>query len=265
MQIESIVAEIDGTLDEAWSVFSYYEQTLMSRPSEPEYYEERLSFLVKRLFVQVSFALEALELPSLLTEFKSGFEEYRKNPVVISVNHLGDPYPLALVYIQDFVAPLRSSIGRHSGPIDGLKQLERILLGTPKIITDRGIDPEKESDVRNAVYSVLIHPYPDTVRDIPIAKVSKAYKPDIGIRSLKAAVEYKFVATEADARRVIGEVFEDVHGYAGSEDWKYFYAVFYITDAFFTPAQVEAEFQMSNVDRSWKPLLVSGKGRRTSG
>ena len=95
--------------------------------------------------------------------------------------------------------------------------------------------------------------------------MSKAYKPDIGIRSLKAAVEYKFVATEADARRVIGEVFEDVHGYGGSEDWKHFYAVFYVTDAFFTPAQVEAEFRMSKVDRSWKPLLVSGKGRRKSG
>jgi hypothetical protein len=160
MQIESIVAEIDTTLEEAWDVFSYYEQTLMSRPSEPEYYEERLSSLVRRLFVQVSFTLEALQLPSLLSEFKTGFEEYRKNPVAISITHLGNPYPLALAYLQDFVVALRSSQGRHSEPIDGLQQLEGILLGTPKIIKDRDSIRRKKarSETRYTAFSYIPTP-----------------------------------------------------------------------------------------------------------
>lgn len=262
MELESIVTKIDETVREAWVTFGYYEQTLMSSKSDSEIYGERLASQILGLYIQVAFALEALQLSSLLLEFKTGFEQYRKKLAAISMTYLGDPYPSALDYIEDFILPLRAAVGRRSDPIDGLQQLERILLGTPKIIRDQGIRPEKESDVRNAVYGLLLHPYPDTVRDVPIAKVSKTYKPDIGIRSLKAAVEYKFVATEADARRVIGEVFEDVNGYAGSDDWKHFYAVFYITAAFLTPAQVEAEFNLSNVDKSWKPLLVSGEGRR---
>ncbi len=262
VKLESVMTKIDNTVREAWDTFGYYEQTLMSNNSGSEIYGERLASQIRGLYIQVAFALEALQLPSLLLEFKAGFERYRKKTTATSMTCLGDSYPSALVYIEDFIIPLRAAMERHSDPIDGLQQLERILLGTPKIIRDQRIKPEKESDVRNAVYGLLLHPYPDTVRDVPIAKVSTTYKPDIGIRSLKAAVEYKFVATEADARRVIGEVFEDVNGYAGSDDWKHFYAVFYMTAAFLTPAQVEAEFSLSNVDKSWKPLLVSGEGRR---
>ena len=60
----------------------------------------------------------------------------------------------------------------------------------------------------------------------------------------------------------MGGIFEDVNGYAGSEDWINFYAVLYMTDNFFTPAQIEAEFQLSAVNKKWKPILIVGKGKR---
>lgn len=86
------------------------------------------------------------------------------------------------------------------------------------------------------------------------------------MRSLKAAVEFKFCDSEKELKRAIGGVYEDVAGYAGSDDWRHFYAVFYMTDAFMTQSQVEAEFNLSRVDRRWRPLLVQGRGaRRTAG
>jgi hypothetical protein len=129
-------------------------------------------------------------------------------------------------------------------------------------VRDRRVKPSSEKDVRQCIYDLLLHVFPDTVREIPIAKVSKSYKPDIGVRSLKAAVEYKFADSEKEAKSAIGGIYEDVAGYAGSDDWKTFFGVIYMTDAFYTQAQVEAEFKSSNVNAAWRPLVVLGKGGR---
>src|SRR5690606_25373570 len=93
------------------------------------------------------------------------------------------------------------------------KYLEQILKGTPKILSDRCIEPENEKEVRKEVYGIMIHIFPDTVREIPIAKVAKTYKPDIGIKSLKCAIEYKFVDTAKEAKSALGGIFEDIMGY----------------------------------------------------
>jgi hypothetical protein len=93
-----------------------------------------------------------------------------------------------------------------------------ILENTSKIVYDRSIEPTSEAEVRKCVYDLLIHVFPDTVREIPIAQVTKTYKPDIGIRSLKSAAEYKYAVTEEEARKIIGGFYEDMRGYAGSED-----------------------------------------------
>jgi hypothetical protein len=114
----------------------------------------------------------------------------------------------------------------------------------------------------HCTYRTLIHVFPDTGREVPIAKVSKCYKPDIGVPSLKAAIEFKFADTDAELKKSIGGIYEDVAGYGGSEDWRHFYAVFYMTDAFITQHQVEAEFKVSKVDRQWKPIVVQGRGSR---
>jgi hypothetical protein len=52
-------------------------------------------------------------------------------------------------------------------------------------------------------------------------------------------------------------IFEDIQGYAGSEDWKTFYAVIYQTDHFMTQAQIDEEFKLSKVDHNWKPISPS--------
>jgi hypothetical protein len=213
--------------------------------------------------VRIAFVLEALELPGLLGEFTTGFDRFRNaNAVSLGFDEIGNPYPLVLEYLAIYVATLSAATSNPAQLGSDLPRLERILQGTPRLISDRGIEPCKESEVRRVLYQTLIHFFPDTVREVPIAKVSKTYKPDIGIRTLKAAVEFKFCASEEELKRAIGGVFEDVSGYAGSEDWQNFYAVFYITDHFMTQAQAEADFNLSRVDRRWKPLLVHGHGAR---
>lgn len=132
------------------------------------------------------------------------------------------------------------------------------------MLSDRKIEPSNEAEVRAEVYKTMIHVFPDTVKEIPITKVSKTYKPDIGVKRLKSAIEYKFVDSEEEAKTAIGGIFEDIQGYEGSDDWTTFYAVIYMTDNFLTQDQVKAEFKLSKVPHHWKPLVVYGKGKRKS-
>jgi len=261
--LHNAVADLRLAMRGAWSTASEYVGALFFHPSEPEVYENKLLQQVQGLYIHIAFLLETLQLPALLVEFKAGFEKFRgANQIELGLDELGNPYPLALEYLATYVSPLAAATSNPSESLDELPRLERILQGTPKLLKDRKIEPRNERDVRRVLYETLIHFFPDTVRDIPIAKASKCYKPDIGIRSLKAAVEFKFSDSKEELKRAIGGVYEDVAGYAGSDDWRHFYAVFYITDAFMTQAQVEAEFSMSLVNRRWRPLLVLGRGAR---
>lgn len=232
-----------------------------------EFDEYVLNQCISRSILKVRFALEYLNLTSLLEDFNKIISTYKtyhdKFEHISYVDVLVNP---VVGHIQDFVDAITCQIDpkkkEETKVEEGQNLLERILIGTPKIITDNGLEPKNEKEIRNAVYKILIHVFPDTVREIPISKVSKVYKPDVGIRKLKTAVEYKFADSLEELKTCIGGIFEDVKGYEGSEDWTTFYAVIYQTDHFMTQAQVDEEFKLSKVGHNWKPILVYGKGER---
>lgn len=234
---------------------------------ENDFNKERLSESIESIVLKFKFAFEFLGLEKLSTSFDSELKKYEKDFSELEfIPYVHVFHSPVLWVFRKYLKAMTSHI-----PIEGRDEsehqvsrryLEQILRGTPKILSDRKIDPTNEKEVRKEVYSLMIHIFPDTVREIPIAKVSKTYKPDIGIKSLKCAIEYKFVDSEKEAKSTIGGIFEDIKGYEGSEDWRTFYAVIYMTDMFLTQHQVEAEFELSKVDRNWKPIIVYGKGAR---
>lgn len=233
---------------------------------EQQFTNEILATLISRLHQRILLTCDYFHLQSFLAHFQLTWASF-KNPIHLKYNsYAGVLYCPALEYLADAFESLAAIYPRPEGSIavsfERMGILEQILRGTPKIIRDRQLSPSTEAEIRNAVYDTLIHVFPETVREVPIAQVSKAYKPDIGIRSLKAAVEYKFADSEEETRKLLGQIYEDIHGYAGSSDWINFFAVLYMTDAFLTQAQVDAEWQMTNVPHSWKPILVTGRGAR---
>eukprot|EP01035_Chromulina_nebulosa_P038900 gene38901-52539_t len=88
--------------------------------------------------------------------------------------------------------------------VTGLGVFETILSNTPKIIDQAEAEPSKEADVQRAVLSVLRHAFRDVVQDIHLGKNLKVYKPDIGVRSLMAAAEYKFIDSATEAKATVG-------------------------------------------------------------
>lgn len=217
--------------------------------------------------LKILFALEYLGLTKMIETFEKDFSKYEKDLTALeSAPYIDVLFSPALGFLHHYLSAITSFIDSSENKELQLKnsrdQLERILRNTPKILADHNINPEDEKTVRLSVYKMLTHIFADTVREVPIPKISKTYKPDIGIIQLKSAIEYKFAASEQDVKNAIGGIFEDTKGYENSSDWTTFYAVIYMTGHFFTQEQIIAEFKTAKVSENWKPILVVGSGSK---
>lgn len=227
--------------------------------------KERLVEVLELIRLKIEFAYEYIGLNNMSEKLKTQLEKYEgKFDKLEFIAYIDVFYSPVQFIMQNHLHALTSQL-KAEDEFDNTNSkmlLEQILRGTPKMLYDREIEPTNEAEVRNEVYKMLIHVFPDTVREVPISKVSKVYKPDIGIKKLKSAIEYKFIDSASEAKIAIGGVFEDIKGYEGSEDWTTFYAVFYMTNNFMTQDQIEAEFKLSRVSHKWKPIVVFGRGKR---
>ncbi|CAD0305531.1 hypothetical protein LYZ86_15450 [Xanthomonas hortorum pv. cynarae] len=234
---------------------------------EHEMTGHELEWRLERSYICLSLLIEQLGLTEFLKQFETGFKRFEgKLQEVEMVPYVGDFYSEAHSYLRKYLFSLSALLGANLEEQQQKEQmatLEGILINTPKIIFDRGIEPKNEAEVRKSVFDLLIHVFPDTVREASIIQNTKTYKPDIGVKSLSTAIEYKFAESQAEVKKAVGGLYEDMRGYAGSKDWTRFYAVIYMTDAFFTQRQIMSEFKHTSADDNWKPLLVIGKGART--
>ena len=264
------VENLDLQIREARKIIDNIEHMTYYSDMSSEEYEFnylKLNGEIYELHLKIIFALEYLGLTTLLEKFIEEFDKYKENITILKM----------VPYIEILHSPAVSLIWQFKNVINcqfedpkikndkneyDLSILERLLRGSAKIITDRKVLPKNEADVRREIYNTLIHVFPDTIREIPIPKISKTYKPDIGIKHLKCAIEYKFVNSETEAKSCIGGIFEDMMGYEGTDDWRTFFAVIYMTDNFLTQDQLESEFRLSKAKKNWKPILVFGKGER---
>ncbi len=273
LSCDELLKDIEEQISEGWKAVHKLEALSYRLSGDNDFSDEEhdlesLSFKsqLERIYISLCLLLEALGYKELLQDFKVGFKAFDGKLTSFStLPYIGEQHSDVLGYFWKYHRTISSLFGVNGQESDDRKaraQFESILQNTSKIVYDRNILPTNEAEVRKCVYDILIHVFPDTVREIPIGQVTKTYKPDLGVRSLKAAAEYKYAVTEAEAKKIIGGFYEDMRGYAGSEDWKHFYAVVYMTKPFFTLQQIQAEFLHVAADRNWTPVLVHGDGKR---
>jgi hypothetical protein len=218
-----------------------------------------LKYFVDKVFRDVGILAERLGLPFLRRDIAQAraaikdLSEIDIDPYYDTEFHCG-PLAEARKYFDSLECMTR---GRA---ITGLAVFETVLQNTPKIIEDAGRPPSNEAKVRDEVLKVLRFCFRDVVREIPIAKNLKTYKPDIGVVSLMAAAEYKFIDSAEKAKRSLDEVYADMRGYGGRYDWRSFYAVFYMTRPFYSQKDVDEEFRLVKAELSWTPIVVVGAG-----
>ncbi len=232
-----------------------------------EFNEILLQDYIENGILKIFFILEYLKLNELLEKFKGDISKFEGKYIdfyhIPYIGIFSNPLVDTLAKYVKAIGTIIPSQKLEKNKIDeNLVLLRRILKGTPKIIADRGIEPQKESDVQREVYNTLIHIFPDTLREIPIPKEVTTYKPDIGVRSLECAIEYKFVDNEKEAKKFLGGIYEDMFAYEGTKDWTKFYAIIYMTDNFFTQEQINSQLSVSKVKKNWEVILVYGRGQR---
>jgi hypothetical protein len=168
----------------------------------------------------------------------------------------------ALTCIADRIGAILAVHGISDGgalhPTPSWRHLEYILQSTPCILRDRGITPTRESDITPVMRETFSYVFPDATGEFTIPGPVKSFRPDAGIPSLKTAIEFKFVASMADARRCVDGIFADALGYSGSADWCRCICVIYQSEAFITQARVDAMCEAKGVGKGWRVMVVTG-------
>jgi hypothetical protein len=227
---------------------------------EYEQAEYFLSYYVEKAFRDVAILAERLALPLLRTEIAKARAEIKKlnDTTVLPDDFTFHSPPLQIA--RDYFESLQTMTqGRD---ITGLGIFENILQNAGKIVQELKIEPKNEKHVRDCLRQVLSFAFPDVVKEIPLEKTLKTYHPDIGITSLMAAVEVKFVTTKREAKAALDGIYADMKGYSGRDEWRSFYAVIYMTEPFYGQKDVEREFRLVKAELSWTPFVVFGAGTR---
>ncbi len=86
-----------------------------------------------------------------------------------------------------------------TGMVSNQLMLMQIIKRISKLLTDLKIVPHNERVIHDLAYNILVHVFPDIISDNSISNATKIYKPVLGIRSLKTAIEFKFVDSKTES------------------------------------------------------------------
>jgi hypothetical protein len=268
LEEQLLTASLTNTFHEARKVLDTLYETApqsigeadnLSPDDEYHEWEEALEFYIDRAFRDVAILAERLKLPILakgIAKARKKIERMREHHAHPEApTHVSPPLQIARHYFESL------SVMTQGREITGLGVFENILQSAGKIMQARK-PPESETQISKALREVLGFAFPGQVRVSTIEKTLKSYKPDIGVITLMAAAETKFCVTKAEAAGAIDGIYADMKGYSGRDDWRSFYAVIYMTEAFYTQKDVDREFRLVNADFSWTPYVVLGPGQR---
>lgn len=223
--------------------------------------ETMLEHYVEQLYRDAAMLAERLSLPQLSKDIRKERKRLKQGKMAdMSLTPDGDHYSTYLGKIRGYFGSM-STITK-AGAVSGIQVFQTILENTAIIIHESKIDAHNEAAVRNEILRVLRYSFRDTLREVSAAKTFKIYKPDIGVASLMAAAEYKYVDSEAALKKALDDIYTDMKGYSGHYDWRTFYAVIYMTAPFSHQKEWEAEFRYAKADVNWTPIIINGPGER---
>lgn len=218
---------------------------------------------VEKIQQQTLFIYELLGLQSFLQPFRDQFEGFDRQKLLQSKLEMASlkliydmtlrPYLIAKSY-RDVLSIYCSSLQEESMEIS-LKHVDSIVKNLPKAFSESGLSIGKESELQRELHKVLGMVFPDAKREVQIVCETKTYKVDIGIKSLGLGIELKYVNNQKKARKCLGELYEDMKGYSGSNDWIRFLGVIYQTASFLSQSEIDAELKTKG-DHNWQIILL---------
>ena len=184
-------------------------------------------------YSQLMLMAESLGLTHMYDQIRKSYDEAidRKDGMSArETDPAGEPYLLVEWELNRFASSFEAVYGLRPSHVVS-KDVIDVLRATQYAITDRNCfaePPASEADVHRRIEAVLKCVFPDLDHKPPIPKPVKNFEPDTGLPSMRTLIEYKFIQTIADAKRVADEILADTCGYKSS-DWDKFVFVIYET------------------------------------
>jgi len=225
-EIASAIAAIETSIREA------------QRYCDKYYYEdqgdsdfESFKYYVERSFFELLVLTDRLNLKATHDMAAADFQEAKKIGFGDTESHEGDMYPTWTGRVRMIADAIASSYGLAKTSQSELKDLKAMLKRAVYAICDTALFPKapaNEADVHNRLEGILRCHYPDLKSKPALTKPIKNFEPDTGLPSAKTLIEYKFISSTAEAKRVADEILADASGYR-SRDWTSLLFVIYET------------------------------------
>lgn len=260
-EIEATIQSANAPLSQLFAIQEGYSsfQDAYAPDEKFDRQSELLKQYVKQARLKFLLLCERISAPKLLAEFEAASAELGSN---YDSNEIDDEGGGAF---SPHLKLIRTYLWAINGMLDpthltALGVFRDILCNTGKIVYDVGIPPASEAQVRESVWKVLKYAFPQAEREIAVPLGLKNYKMDMGVRKLRAAAEFKFIVSDASAKTAMEGIYADMHGYGGTHDWQYYFAVFYQTGNFLTQSAAEHEFKWAQAHTEWQPIVITAPG-----
>lgn len=264
--ISNALGGLDKPLSQARQALFEIERDIFGDPGygEPGGFEDprgALRYYLEEAYDTLLVVLEAAEMPETRSDMMRRWTELTKKGLS---NTTDDPalYSCsspALTLFERTISALRFSVKEDLSSLEALTltRLEAMLRDTPNLVHRRNGMPSSEHMLQEIVHDYLSACFPDFVLNPPIAGGLKHFKPDCGIRTVRAAIEFKFVPTKDEVKIAYSGIVEDSGGYKGSRDWTRFYAVIYQAQPFVSESQFKSDLDRAGAG-TWKAFVVNG-------
>lgn len=228
-----------------------------NHPSDNEYERtlESLSYYVESALRSTGALAERLGVASIASEAQALLRDGVDSSDLFRDYEDDYLYSKPLIKASKLFEPLQKLTDNKN--VTALNIFENILRKTAVILHESGTLPTKESDVRNEVLKVCKYAFPEAMREIEIPQIIKNYKGDLGVPSLRAMAEFKFIKTKNEMKQCLDGVYADMKGYS-SDNWNYFYGVFYMTKPFYNEMEIVRAFEYVDADKRWTPIVING-------
>ncbi len=219
-------------------------------------------------YTQLLIMTEALGLANIYDLILKSYDEAtnRKDGIVAWENDQdGEPCLWVEWELRRFVSSIGVVYGITSSHVVS-KDVIEVLRATQYAITDRkcfGAPPATEKDVHRRIEAVLKCIFPDLDHKPPIPKAVKNFEPDTGLPSMRTLVEYKFIQTMADVKRVADEILADTRGYKSSE-WDKFIFLIYETSRLKKEAEWNRLLHQCGTAYNTQTIVICGEPPKQS-
>ncbi len=260
VKVSEAVASIEKCLQEA---NIYYSKGDNYDPRDRNEEHEIAEYYVERAFIGLLVLVEHLGLVVTHQQITTLFEKAKKEGFLQSNMGSEEPYLVWCEKIRMFVDAISGAHGLGETGASEIRDLKAIMKRAVYVICDTSIFPhvpKNESDVHNRLEAILKCHFQDLKRKPALTKPIKNFEPDTGIPSTKTLIEYKFVNTKAEAKRVVDEILTDTSGYR-SPQWRSLLFVIYETHRVLPEEEWLQLLKECDLEENYDVIVLSGDAK----